>query len=72
MQDEYLRRRDVEKLTGFGTSSIYRLMGQGKFPLPYQTGARAVRWRKSDIDAWMEKHALVKGYADGTGRAAAA
>ena len=35
-------------------STIYLLMAQGKLIRPCKIGARAVAWRKSDIDAWVD------------------
>ena len=49
MRERLLRRREVEKITGIGRSSIYRLMQEGKFPRPVRIGPAAVRWRASDI-----------------------
>ncbi len=53
MEERLLRRRQVEEITGLARSSIYRLMGQGAFPRPVRVGPNAVRWRKSDVIAWM-------------------
>ena len=54
MGDRLLRRQQVEEITGLSRSSIYRLMKSGEFPLPVRVGATAVRWRASDITAWLE------------------
>ena len=54
MQDRLLRRRDVESTTGMSRASIYRLMQQGDFPRPVKVGSTAVRWKESEIAAWME------------------
>ena len=48
-----LRRSDVENLCGVGPSFIYRHMADGDFPRPVQLGPRAVRWRLSDVEAWV-------------------
>lgn len=40
--------------TGLGRSTIYRLMAERKFPTPVRLAARAVGWRKSDLDRWGE------------------
>ena len=48
-----LRRREVEQLTGFKRSNIYKLMATGAFPRPVKVGARAVRWREADVTAWL-------------------
>ena len=54
MQDRLLRRREVERITGMSRSSIYRLMQEGGFPRPVRVGPSAVRWKSSDITAWIE------------------
>ena len=48
-----LRRQEVEQLTGFRRSNIYRLMALGEFPLPIKIGARAVRWPEAEIMEWL-------------------
>ncbi len=54
MHDRLLRRREVERITGMSRSSIYRLMQQGDFPRPVKVSSTAVRWKESDIAAWIE------------------
>ena len=60
MQDRLLRRREVEKITGMSRSSIYRLMQEGEFPRPVGVGPRAVRWKVSDIEAWIESRPVAR------------
>ena len=52
--NKFLRRRDVENLTGLCRSAIYSRMREGSFPLPRQVGGGAVRWVESEIKGWME------------------
>ena len=54
MNEKLLRRRDVEELTGLSRASIYRLISEGGFPRPVRVSATGVRWRASDIAAWIE------------------
>ena len=54
MEEQFLRRREVERITGLSNSSIYRLMPLGKFPERVYVSSKAVRWRESDIDDWMD------------------
>ena len=61
MQDRLLRRREVEKITGMSRSSIYRLMQYGEFPRPVRIGPAAVRWKASDIMAWIESRPVATG-----------
>ena len=54
MSDKLLRRREVEELVGLSRASIYRWMRNGEFPLPVRTGSMSVRWKESDITAWIQ------------------
>jgi len=54
MEDErYLRRTEVEALTALSRASIYRMMAEGRFVRPYRIGKSAVRWRYSEVQAWL-------------------
>ena len=61
MHDRLLRRRQVEEITGMARSSIYRLMNMGEFPRAVRVGKAAVRWKTSDITAWLESRPLADG-----------
>ena len=66
VNDRLLRRRQVEEITGLSRSSIYRLMRNGDFPLPVKVGPAAVRWKASDISAWLESRPRATGEFDST------
>ena len=59
--DRMLRREEVQERTGLSRSAIYRLMREGDFPLPRRIGQRAVRWRESDLEAWLASRPLATG-----------
>ena len=59
--DRMLRRDEVQERTGLSCSAIYRLMREGDFPLPRRVGQRAVRWRESDLEAWLASRPLATG-----------
>ncbi len=59
--DRMLRREEVQDRTGLSRSAIYRLMREGQFPLPRRLGQRAVRWRESDLEAWLASRPLATG-----------
>ena len=62
MATEYLiARHEVERRVGLTRSSIYDAMRKGEFPLPLKVGAKAVRWKSSDIEAWMDSRPLATG-----------
>lgn len=48
------RRHQVEALVQLSRSSIYAAVKAGTFPAPVRIGARAVAWRLSDIEQWLE------------------
>ena len=64
MHDRLLKRRQVEEITGMSRSSIYRMMQDGEFPRPVRIGPAAVRWKASDITAWMESRPVARGEFD--------
>lgn len=52
---EYLlRKNETVQQTGLSIATIYRLIKAGKFPAPVAIGTGSVRWRQSDITAWMK------------------
>lgn len=53
--ERLLRRREVENRTGLSRSTIYLWMSDGLFPKPRKIGPRAVAWRESDIQEWIEQ-----------------
>lgn len=52
-----LRLPAVIQLVGLSRSSIYLLIQQNAFPKQVQLSFRAVGWRRSDIEAWLESRA---------------
>ena len=62
MTTEYLlSRKEVEKRVGLSRSTIYDHMNAGTFPRPVRVGPKAVRWRTSEIDAWMDNLPVATG-----------
>jgi prophage regulatory protein len=49
-----LRRGQVENEVGLKRSTIYQRMQEGTFPRPIRLGDRAVGWRASDIERFLE------------------
>ena len=45
-----------ETTTMIGTSraSLYRWMGEGKFPRAIKIGERAIRWDEAEVLAWID------------------
>lgn len=55
MSPQILCRRDVETAVGLSRSTIYHLISQDLFPAPIKLGKRAVGWRVSDIETWINE-----------------
>ncbi len=51
--DRLLRCADVLAMTGLSKSSVYIAMRREQFPRPVAAGARAVRWRQSQVQEWI-------------------
>jgi prophage regulatory protein len=48
----------VIERTGLSRPSIYRLMGIGLFPRNHRLAIRAVGWKRSEIEKWMDSRTL--------------
>ena len=48
-----LRRPEVEERVGLARSTLYKLIGLGKFPEPIRLGTNSVGWLESDIEEWL-------------------
>ena len=57
MHSQIIRRKDVEIMIGLSRSTIYKLMSEGTFPKAIQLGQRAVGWRLSEINDWIDERA---------------
>lgn len=55
MTETFLRRADVERVTGLSRSTLYAKMERGEFPHPVKIGGRAVGWLESEIQDWQQK-----------------
>ncbi|MGF6871674.1 helix-turn-helix transcriptional regulator [Paraburkholderia sp. MM5477-R1] len=50
-----MRAAEVEMVCGVKHTAMYRMIGEGTFPAPVRLpNSRAVRWRSTDIFAWLE------------------
>ena len=48
-----LRLPEVQKKTGLGHDSVYRLARRGQFPRPIKIGLHASAWLESEVDAFI-------------------
>lgn len=53
MHQEILRKSRVLATIGMGNTWLYGAVKRGEFPSPIKLGARAVGWRRSDVEAWL-------------------
>lgn len=53
MSEEIWRLPRVITTVGMKRSWIYLAVAEGRFPAPARLGARAVGWKRSEIEAWL-------------------
>lgn len=53
MAEEILRKPRVLATIGMGNTWLYDAIARGDFPAPVKLGARAVGWRRSDVESWL-------------------
>ena len=58
--DSLLRLPKVKITSGLSRSSIYENIKNGSFPAPIKIGKRAVAWRESDIQKWLNSRPLLR------------
>ena len=54
VRDVLIRIDNVCAITGLSAPTIYRLMGQNKFPRPVKITNTARAWKLSEIGAWVD------------------
>ncbi|MGE0109595.1 MAG: helix-turn-helix transcriptional regulator [Bdellovibrionales bacterium] len=64
MSEKILRKHAVLERIGVKNSTLYEWIKKGSFPKPFALGARAVGWRESVVNAWIEEKAQVAGGQD--------
>jgi prophage regulatory protein len=53
----FLRLPEIKKITGLSKMTIYRKMGRGEFPRPWQLSNQAVGWLEQEVEEWMKTRA---------------
>lgn len=59
-EERLLRIGDVAHMVGLARSTIYKLIREGKFPLPIKRTARASAWKLSEIQAYIQNGYVTK------------
>ena len=49
-----LRVATVLAATGLSRTTLWRAVKRGDFPAPIRLSARAVGWRRTDVERWLE------------------
>ena len=55
LSDTYLKRQQLEAKFDVSRATIYRWTKAGNFPSGIHLGQNMVRWKVSDIEAWLEE-----------------
>lgn len=53
---EYFSVADLQRHYGFGNATIWRWVKEGRFPQPVRIGKRWTRWRKADVEAFINRN----------------
>ncbi len=61
IEQNFLTRPEVSALVGLSRPTIYRLMRQGKFPVPLKIGEKNVRWVASEIEQYLSTRPRAHG-----------
>jgi predicted DNA-binding transcriptional regulator AlpA len=55
MNEYLLSPKDVMAKCQIGQTLLNELVREGRFPQPRQVNKRVLRWRGSDVDAWIRE-----------------
>lgn len=53
MKERLIRLEEVLEMCGISRSELYRQIADDRFPRQVRVGLRAVRWRLSEVEAWI-------------------
>ena len=53
MTETILRKPRVLAAIGMGNTWLHEAVKRGEFPAPMKLGARAVGWKRSDVEHWL-------------------
>ncbi|MFJ4154784.1 helix-turn-helix transcriptional regulator [Pseudomonas sp. NPDC089752] len=51
----FIKRQDVESITGLSCTEIYRRIANGVFPKQVTLGPKCVVWIETEIHAWCDE-----------------
>lgn len=58
--ENLLTVKDVAKIVGVTTKTIWKMEKEGRCPKAIRRGKRVVRWKSSDVVAWINADDLVE------------
>ena len=59
---QLIRLAEVTQIVGLSRSSIWRLMGEGRFPKPTRLSSpQCTRWNRPEVIAWVEQRLAERG-----------
>jgi len=50
---KFIKLKEVMTMTGLARATVYKHMGDKKFPKSVSLGDRAVAWLESEVEEWM-------------------
>lgn len=51
----FLRRKEVVRITGLPSSTLYERMAAGAFPRPVRLSPNIVGWPAHEVEAWAQQ-----------------
>jgi prophage regulatory protein len=57
---QILRLRQLEEITGYKRSTIYKKIAEGTMPKPISLGGRSVGWYWHAVEAWLQSPATYR------------
>jgi predicted DNA-binding transcriptional regulator AlpA len=56
VEDRYMNTVELRNYMSVSKATLWRIMNNDeKMPRPFKVGERGIRWKKSEIDQWLEQ-----------------
>lgn len=66
--ERFIRRREVQRLTGLSRSSLYRLIAEKDFPPAIRLSSNTVAWLESEVSTWIRERVEASRQSTVTGK----
>jgi predicted DNA-binding transcriptional regulator AlpA len=50
-----VRSKELRQMIGWSHATFWRLVNEGRLPMPVRIGERTKAWKLSNINAWLER-----------------